>query len=246
MDNIVKMNVSKIKELISNVHYSKCSFTQDIFFSGITNNWPQEYVDVGGKVKSELYYVGPIIHYYQYILGKEDTFCKWELSDYDRPALRKWLNEKKIPYKYHRSNITKFIKYLVESYGIVSIDVDDCPSNFDNGQNLSLGKEKHIEVDRSHCFVLVFIDGKIYIVDSYASLRKTNIRIFDFESFNNYVTSGDINSYNKVFQIANVSEIHLSQENVSTKPKEVVIEISVSESLDYYNNRFRKNIKDTD
>ena len=225
------MNLSKICELINNVDYAKCGFTQDIFFGGITNNWSQKIIDSGGRVESEYYYVGPIIHYYDYILKEgEDTFCKWELNDMGTsPISRRWLKEKTVPYRKHRDNITKFIKYLVKNYGIVSININEGPPKFDDG----------------HCFVLVNIGEEIYIIDSYASIdsfqpsRRSNIRKFDSNSFSDYITYGTLDSYNKTFETC-------LQEGIGLSPEGTEISISVTECFNTYNKIFGTDFQSED
>jgi hypothetical protein len=75
--------------------------------------------------------------------------------------------------------ICRFLIYLVKSYSIVEVDI-----YAGNGD---------------HSFVLVCIDELVYIVDSYAKIRKPEIRMFDCENFDNYVKNGSIDSYNEVF-----------------------------------------------
>ena len=94
-----------------------------------------------------------------------------------------WLKERAIPLKSGRGVIAKFLRYLAETFGIVSVDIDPIPPKFDDG----------------HCFVLACINKKTYIIDSYALVRKPEMREFDFESFDDYVTTGSIDSYNKTF-----------------------------------------------
>lgn len=207
------MNFEKIRSFVYGINEYKCSFTQDIVYGGITNNWPREIVEGKKKpIPSELYfYVGPNISYYDYNLSEEgDTLTKWTLDDlkpHGEMGFWTWLKKRAIPLQSRRTVISKFLRYLVETYGIVSVDIDDIPPKFDDG----------------HCFVLVQINKKIYIIDSYASIRLPEMREFDFESFDDYVTTGSIDSYNKTFNVHIKGETAIDVQGIQ-------IHIGVSES----------------
>lgn len=73
-----------------------------------------------------------------------------------------------------------------------------------------------VEVDigeGDHSLVLLYINGKVYILDSYAKIRE-----FDHEEFGNYIIGGTLESYNKVFKtdftdlkdIGNLRDIYIS------------------------------------
>ena len=84
-------------------------------------------------------------------------------------------NGERVSIRTSKDKICIFLLYLVKEYAIVVVDI--------------IG----------HSFVLVHIDGEIYIVDSYAKLRKAEIRKFDFEGFRDLVSAKSLVSYNKTF-----------------------------------------------
>ncbi len=206
------MNFEEISSFVNRIYEYRCSETQDIIFGSITNNWPREIVQ-GEKepIPSELYYVGPKIYYYDYNLNKKgDTLTKWKRDDlilHGGIGFWTWLKKQAMPLESGRSVIGKFLRYLVETYGIVSVDIDEIPPKFDDG----------------HCFVLAWINKKIYIIDSYALIRHPEMREFDFESFGDYITTGSIDSYNKTFHV------HI-EGSTSLCPQGTRIHIAASES----------------
>ncbi len=177
------MNLSEIDRLAKMAKWTGCVKTQEFFSAIIPGNISREVV-YSPQLKKEFNYLDGKYGYlpedrqsknfkYVYDLSKETITRRLRIFDFVKQK-HFLVNEIDLQHN-DNSKMLDNLLFIVENYSIVDVDID------------------------SHAFILLYIDGKIYILDSYEDIRKPEIREFDVQEFRNYIISGSVVSYNRVF-----------------------------------------------
>ena len=203
------MNLFEINKFVELAQWTGCMKTQEFFNSVILQNFPREiaqppilklefpslesrymcYFKIWPKFTSKYIYI-----------FDEGHIRKQELkTDLSKP--RGCMCDVGTVFQLSHNNRTKVcdnLIVLVKNHSIVEVDIG--------------------AGEGDHSLVLLYINGKIYILDSYAKIRTPEIREFDYEEFRNYILNGNLESYNKVFKtefshskdIGSLRDIHIS------------------------------------